>query len=343
MPRARSSSSSSTLYDEPQVSAEDEDTRPSPRNGDEKDEEQKVNSSELSTRPSSSRRASSSSQRPTQRRRSETGSVAAADDGDIKDESDEEAHSTANFERLKDVIVQNSVANSWKQAKSEWELDYIFFEEGGKCICGKYPITEHCVITRRLDRSRSLIVGNRCVQQMGGELSKLSATSFACLKKVKKDPFNKHANEGLITMAIERGVLGEAEGNDYLDLWRKRNLVDWQEDKMVAMNHKIITAFSTGPKPCPVCQELVYAKKSSNNNSMYFACYNLKDSDHKRRPVFIKADGTHSFGKPELAITSSSTGVCNLCKMSVRAELGRSGFYLACKLHPKMNFKITRN
>ena len=51
-------------------------------------------------------------------------------------------------------------------AKREWVLSDVFISDLGRCLCS-YRITEHCVLTNKLNGNQ-VVVGNICVEQFIG-------------------------------------------------------------------------------------------------------------------------------------------------------------------------------
>jgi hypothetical protein len=63
-------------------------------------------------------------------------------------------------------ILARSVADNWFDAKQEWRLWRILFsapDDPGTCLCGHFPIREHCVLTNHLN-GNEVVVGNVCVK-----------------------------------------------------------------------------------------------------------------------------------------------------------------------------------
>src|SRR5262245_29496834 len=72
--------------------------------------------------------------------------------------------------RLTARIIAGSVAETWADAKREWELSHIYFaepDEAGTCLCGHSPIIEHCVLVNR-PNGKTATVGNVCVTRFLG-------------------------------------------------------------------------------------------------------------------------------------------------------------------------------
>jgi hypothetical protein len=88
--------------------------------------------------------------------------------------------------RLTEGIIALSVADTWGDAKREWELESVFFTEPGDygtCLCG-HAIREHCVLTNRVNGNVA-VVGNVCVMKfLGLDAEEL----FAAFRKIVKNP-----------------------------------------------------------------------------------------------------------------------------------------------------------
>lgn len=192
------------------------------------------------------------------------------------------------------MLYANLLSGNFLQ---EWELQYIFEEPDGQCICGHKPITERCIISNKstgkelgncsdfhMSKSETVLnfafvhveVGNVCVQRFGGEISKLSRSSFAALKRIRLNPVSRRANVALINLAFRRGVINIAGRNMYQDSWRKRYLTKAQNKYLVGMNEQILFAFGHSPRVCTKCARHVYAKKSQRGNAYYACCGSLQ-------------------------------------------------------------------
>lgn len=196
-------------------------------------------------------------------------------DSDSSAEEDTTPNSDGyNFEALKSAVLERSIAQIWDQAKTEWELYYIYEEQGGKCACGHWPITEHCVIRNKLQSSQLLTVGNKCVGKFQNELSQYSNSLFKCLKRWKNEPNSerRRATIEMIDLFHQRKVLSDIDRDFYLPNIRKRtSLSPRQLEWMININQKILNALQFPPKPCPDCYLLVY-RQISRRNKPYYWC-----------------------------------------------------------------------
>ena len=145
---------------------------------------------------------------------------------------------SSNFNKLSEYIVQNSVADNWKDASNEWYLVSIREEEGGSCVCGQ-TITDHCMIKNRLNQNE-VEVGNRCVNHFGGDLKTVCTSAHASLKRIRKD-ISAHATPALIDISN----LPPKGAMMYLQNWRGRTLSYRQQSWIEDMNRQIIKQFTS--------------------------------------------------------------------------------------------------
>lgn len=139
-------------------------------------------------------------------------------------------------------IIALSVADRWDAAKLEWELLYIYVTEPGDfgtCLCGHYPIREHCVLVNKRNGTQAT-VGNVCVSKFLGLPTDKLFTAFA---RIKTDP-RKAINAEAIAYAADRGWMNDWERGFYLDTLRKRRLSDRQRATRIAINRRILSHFS---------------------------------------------------------------------------------------------------
>lgn len=133
-------------------------------------------------------------------------------------------------------IIELSVADEWEAAAQEWKLLTIEWrDEGGHCICSHY-IKEHCQIENMINGNQA-IVGNCCINkfpQFSGKVYDLSS-AFRALRRKKINP-------ALIEFAYHEHKISDWEHDFLLDVWRKKNLTDKQDQKKKEIQRKIIRA-----------------------------------------------------------------------------------------------------
>jgi hypothetical protein len=106
---------------------------------------------------------------------------------------------------LAQEIIKRSVAKNWNDAKREWALETVYFAtEPDRCLCGKFPITELCVLRNRKN-DREAVVGNECVKKF---LGLPSDRIFNGLRRIQVDA-EKALNEDAIRYAHSRGWIND--------------------------------------------------------------------------------------------------------------------------------------
>jgi hypothetical protein len=147
--------------------------------------------------------------------------------------------------RLAQEIISLSSAKIWEEAKLEWRLNDVYYEEEPEtCLCGHFPIIEICVLLNGKNGSTA-IVGNCCVKKFIGLPSD---KIFQAVRRVRQD-YKKALNGETINHAHEHGWISNWERNFYFDTMRKRNLSQKQTDKRVQINQKVVAKIvTTRPK-----------------------------------------------------------------------------------------------
>jgi hypothetical protein len=150
--------------------------------------------------------------------------------------------------RLTSEILARSVADSWHDAKLEWQLETVVMEPGGTCLCGKHPITDRCLIRNR-ENGNTAVVGNCCVTKVLPGLS--SARIFAGFKRIMAD-VGAALNIPAIEYAYEHGWINDRERAFYLDTirpaFRWRRLSDKQRVWREAINAKVLRYMAASGK-----------------------------------------------------------------------------------------------
>ena len=139
--------------------------------------------------------------------------------------------------KLTEGIVSLSVSNTWDEAKLEWKLLEVYWEdEPDTCLCGHYPIKEICIIGNTKNK-QSTIVGNCCVKKfMGLPSDKI----FQALKRIRKDD-EKSLNAEAIEHAHSKGWINDWERSFSFDTMRKRSFTQKQIEKRIQINKKILS------------------------------------------------------------------------------------------------------
>ncbi len=132
--------------------------------------------------------------------------------------------------KLTQEIIKRSVAKTWKEAKTEWELESaIPSDEPEVCLCSHYPILEICTIINRKNGKR-VVVGNCCVKKF---LNLPSNEIFNAIKRVRQDN-RKSLNRETLEHALAKGWISQQDMSFYSDTLRKRKLsyrqMKWRTD-----------------------------------------------------------------------------------------------------------------
>lgn len=144
--------------------------------------------------------------------------------------------------RLVQKIVALSESNKWEAAKQEWCLEEIYFtDEPGTCICGHYPIIEHCIIRNR-ENGNTTTVGNMCVKRF---LGLPSDKLFGAISRIAED-HERPLNAEMIEHAHRKGWINDWEYSFYSDTLRKRKLSPRQRTKRVEINRNILERVGVG-------------------------------------------------------------------------------------------------
>lgn len=138
--------------------------------------------------------------------------------------------------QLTAAIIALSRAKNWDQAKLEWLLAEIYFEETPQtCLCGHFPIIEICVLNNKLN-GNTAEVGNCCVKKFVGLPSD---KIFQAVKRVKKD-IAKSLNAETIEHAYNKGWIDDWERKFYFDIMRKRVLSKKQDTIKERINRTVL-------------------------------------------------------------------------------------------------------
>jgi hypothetical protein len=141
-------------------------------------------------------------------------------------------------------ILARSEARTWASARDEWELLHVFFadrDDPGRCLCGKYPILELCVIGNRLNGNQA-VVGNVCVTRF---LDLPEAEDlFDSLRRIIRNPKAALSAEA-IEHCYREGWLNDWERSFYIDTCKRRQPTPRQLAKRVEINESVIRQASS--------------------------------------------------------------------------------------------------
>lgn len=142
--------------------------------------------------------------------------------------------------KFKAAILALSTKSNWDEAKAEWDLDFIYGDSSDRaCECEHSPIHQICVIKNRKNGAATE-VGNVCVRRF---LRLLSNRIFSVLKRLQDD-LQKSLNPASLDLFRDRGVIADAEGEEYKEYWRKRTtLTDDQKKQKLDINQRVLDYF----------------------------------------------------------------------------------------------------
>lgn len=155
-------------------------------------------------------------------------------------------HRGHNAFRLTAEILKLSQADTWDRAKLEWSLEDIYPGKPRRCLCGHFPIIQHCVIVNRENDERK-VVGSVCVTKFIGLTAEKLFTSIG---RVMKDR-TKALNAETVEYAWQRGWINYWERDFYLNTLRipwagtitQRGLWPKQQACRVRINEKVVARF----------------------------------------------------------------------------------------------------
>ncbi len=143
--------------------------------------------------------------------------------------------STNRFQLI-ERILELSVADSWDEAKSEWEIDCIEqSEEPDTCLCGHFPINELCHLINS-ENGNSALVGNVCVNKF---LEMESKKIFDCIGRIRQD-IGKAPNPDLIDFVHRKDWVDDWQRGFLYSTFRKRKLTAEQLSIRKEINEVIL-------------------------------------------------------------------------------------------------------
>ncbi len=191
------------------------------------------------------------------------------------------------FKTLMREIIEMSQADTWMDAKEEWDPYYVYYEHGGTCLCTHTPITEHCVINNRKNK-KVTTVGNVCIRQFNTKHLKVVQGCWGCLRRLSRNPAGHRANKSLLRLAKNSKILRQSQIRTYLALTtgkgsRNRfnsNHPDFEPDdyaKREIENKRILYGFNPQRPQC-LCRPEFPAIPcySPGLECFFYSCWNRK-------------------------------------------------------------------
>jgi hypothetical protein len=145
--------------------------------------------------------------------------------------------------RLFEEIINRSEADTWEEAKGEWQLDHTSYASDeevahGKytCLCGHTHLRELCFISNERNGNQTM-VGNCCIKKFMEDIQ--SDKIFQAVKR-------KRINSFTLDHAKKLHIIKEWEYNFAKHLIRKRKIPPIKAPIFQAIQSKILR--SMGPK-----------------------------------------------------------------------------------------------
>ena len=138
-------------------------------------------------------------------------------------------------------IIERSIGRNWDEAKLEWQLVNVFKQpQAGQCLCGKFPITEHCVLLNRKNGNIA-IVGSVCVKKfLGLPADKI----FQAISRIAKD-LTRSLNAEAIDFAHKKRWINDWERKFCFDNLHKKKLSWAQRQTRSQINQKVLRRFQS--------------------------------------------------------------------------------------------------
>jgi hypothetical protein len=135
-----------------------------------------------------------------------------------------------NHQILSRNIIELSKAKTWEDAKMEWSVSYVFWDEDGtSCLCSHSPIKECCALVNS-ENGKNTTVGNVCVNKF---LGKDFTGEFAMLRSLRENPTTK-MRWALVQYAFDRKWIKKKDYDFYRDhyeyKWPTALQLAWRRD-----------------------------------------------------------------------------------------------------------------
>lgn len=138
--------------------------------------------------------------------------------------------------RLAQEILARSFAQTWAEAKLEWEIAEVYrARQPDACLCGHFPIIEVCVLVNKVTRHEAK-VGNCCAKKF---LGLRPDDILRALERVERNP-KKALNAEAIAYAFKMGWITPWERKFYSDIVGMRGLTDGQISKRTEINEDLV-------------------------------------------------------------------------------------------------------
>jgi len=182
------------------------------------------------------------------------------------------------IENFKTIVIDNSVSNTWDDAKMEWEItDFTVAELANEeCICGKQGIKDlNCI--KNIHNSNELFpIGNECIKKFERsdfkDFVKESRAFSKLLLFVRDDTYielkSPHFSRAVLKTLYDRGAFIASQYNDnnpYNDYQFLLNMFNKRKPPTEKQMGKIRAIIRNSIKP--FLQEELFNRKVYETNS----------------------------------------------------------------------------
>lgn len=197
---------------------------------------------------------------------------------------------------LKRTVIEHSMADTWEEAKKEWDLLTIFTEESN-CICNHF-IMDNCEI-RNERNGNTLIVGNVCIHHFEEPKLNVPEKCFEQLKTIQQDP-TKFVGVELLRLADGHSIWSARTSQTYRNIvWgdkeeeltnrnkRRRSSLSGPQSKLIEKLNRLLLLGCSKERPkCPQHNCYMQPKQNSKDHNFFWGCPKYFTKECKQtRPV----------------------------------------------------------
>jgi hypothetical protein len=147
----------------------------------------------------------------------------------------------SNEEILKRKIQENSLADSFADARLEWEILSIYIvPSGDKCICGHQPIKRVCEIANK-ETGSVVKIGSCCLGRFFDLKTQRIETGLNRLKAGIQHNLSPY----LLEIAVKFKIINSIEERFYQKIKGKSRLNEILLKQKIAINKKVLEHFIT--------------------------------------------------------------------------------------------------
>lgn len=184
---------------------------------------------------------------------------------------DDDECNTSSQQQLKRIVVENSVAKTWAEARKEWTLVGVC-RKPNHCVCDM-PIVENMEI-RNVRNNNLLIVGNVCINRFANKewTDAAPRSMWRSLKKLHMGKRERPVSQSLLNLARQIGVITTSDQEWYMIC--VFGLRSWSKKQFEIKNRveNLIALGMSRKRPHCYCKTLAIPKKKRNSNKYFWSC-----------------------------------------------------------------------